>query len=461
VRRKSFFIGSIVAVVAGCGLSQSSSETGREPDDGGLSVAQSAEGGVGEKDSSSGSTGSAGAGGVDAGGNPSDSGGTTEDGGSGNGSGNSADAAPPVNLDSGTTFVVAQPVSGTPIPTSVPLQGPGLVLMGGGTDVDAAFVWIHDTLAGSSTKTLGNVIVFNTQSAPPSVDNAYTSYIFGLAPFQSVQTLYLGGYKNDGNSATPATAADVAIAAYYVSRADAVFFAGGDQADYVYWNKTSPALMAALTSLYNRGGVIGGTSAGCSILGPYVFDDLAADDQGADPATADVIENPYESSISFTRNMLAFTSLPHVFTDPHFVTRDRFGRLAGFLARQYADDAAPQGAVGVGVDESNALLVDKNGLAHLVQQASGTEAATGTGAYIIQPAGPATTCASGKALLYSSVKVTRLSKPQTPSAAGDSFDFSKGCGSGVQFTVTVNGGDSSNPYSVSPYQATGTATACP
>ena len=386
------------------------------------------------------------------GGDGSSSGG--EGGGSG-GSGAGSDAGTVVDLDAGTTFAVAQPISGIPSPTTVPLRGPGIILMGGGTDVDAAIVWMHDTLAGSPTAKLGNIVVFNTQTAPPAIDNAYTSYIFGLAPFQSVQTLYLGGYKNDGNKAPEATVADVEIAAYYVSRADGVFFAGGDQADYVSWSEKSPALMNALAALYARGGIIGGTSAGCAIMGPYVFDDLVADDQGADPATADVIKNPYEPSISFTRGMLAFPSLPGVFADPHFVTRDRFGRLAGFLARQYADGFAAGGVVGVGIDESNALLVDKNGLARLVQQPGGTQAAAGTGAYVIQPGGPATTCASGKPLLYSAVKVTRLASPAT-----DTFDFARGCGTGTSFTVSVDGSKSS-PYSPGPYTAAGAATKCP
>jgi putative intracellular protease/amidase len=284
----------------------------------------------------------------------------------------------------------------------------------------------------------------------------YTSYIYGLAPFQSVMTLYLGGYKNDGNNVPEATVTDIEIAAYYVSQADGVFFSGGDQADYVYWYDTSPALMNAITALYARGGVIGGTSAGCSILGQYVFDDLKADDLGSDPATADVVANPYESSLSFTRNMFAFPSIPNVLADPHFVTRDRLGRLAGFVARQYADGFAPSGVVGVGVDESNALAVDKNGLAHLYQQASGTEASAGTGAYILQPGAPATTCASGKPLLYQSVKVTRLSTPAT-----DSFDFSKGCGTGDQLTITIDGANSSAPYSPSPYTTAGTSVSCP
>jgi cyanophycinase-like exopeptidase len=321
--------------------------------------------------------------------------------------------------------------------------------MGGGTDVDDAFVWMHDTLAGSSSTKLGNVVVLR---ADDDTDNAYTSYIYGLAPFQSVETIYLGGSPSNG---TPATPTDLAIAAHYIDESDAVFFAGGDQADYVSWNG-SP-LTVAVASLYARGGIVGGTSAGCAIQGAFVFDSVAADAAGgANVETPDAVADPYEPTVSFTRGMFDFAAIPNVLTDMHFVTRDRVGRLAAFIARQYADGVAPDGVVGVGVDESNALLVDKSGHATLAQQSGGTEAASGTGAYIVQPAGPATTCVASSPLLYEDLVVTRLSNTTT-----DSFDFARACGTGMQFNLTVNGATPSSPYAPNPYTTNGAPTQCP
>ncbi len=355
---------------------------------------------------------------------------------------------PDARIDAGTidapaapgTLVVMQPVSGVPTPTTQALGGPGLILMGGGTDTDAAFIWMHDTLAGSATRKLGNIVVLRSDDV---TDNAYTPYIYALAPFQSVMTIFLG-------PAGTATPADLVSAAHYVDEADGVFFAGGDQADYVHW-KGSP-LTTALSNLYARGGIIGGTSAGCSIQGPFVFDALAADAQGTEVETADAVAAPFESIISFTRDMFSWATLPLVITDPHFVTRDRFGRLAAFVARQYADGAAATGVVGVGIDEMNALLVDKNGMATLVQETGDTQ--SGTGAYILQPAAPATTCEIGAPLLYKNLKVMRL-------VPGDTFDFSRGCGTGVEFSISVDGSNANHPYSTSPYTASGTKGVCP
>ena len=380
------------------------------------------------------------------------------------GSGGGSDAGPPgsldaggPDLDSGTTVRVIQPVSGTPVKTGAALQGPGVVLMGGGTDVDAAFVWMHDTIAGSRTARFGNVVVLRSDN---DADNAYTSYIYGLAPFQSVMTVYVGGYAlnnlPEAGDLAPPTAADLAIAAWYVDQADIVFFAGGDQADYVTW-KGSP-LVAAVQALYARGGAVGGTSAGCAILGHFVYDSIAADQASfASVQTADAVANPYEGPISFTHDMLAFSNLPNVLTDTHFVARDRMGRLAAFVARQYADGTATSGVVGVGVDQSNALLVDKSGKATLAQQPGGTEADAGTGVYVVEPAGPATTCASGKPLVYPNLNVTRLSNPAT-----DSFDFTRGCGSGVSFKLAVDGTNAAAPYApAAPYAAAGSNVKCP
>ncbi len=234
-----------------------------------------------------------------------------------------------------------------------------------------------------------------------------------------------------------------------MEHAEGVFFAGGDQADYVAWKATP--LMAAVSAVYARGGVIGGTSAGCSIQGPYVYDSVADDAANADDvATADAVANPYEGIISFTRGMLTWPTLGGVITDPHFVVRDWLGRLMAFVARQYADGVAPAtGMLGVGIDEENALLVNRTGKATLVQQAG----ATG-GAYLLAPSGPATQCVSGEPLLYSGVQVTRL-------GAGDTYDFAARCGSGTTYAVSVDGSQA-QPYTPSdPYTAAGTTASCP
>jgi cyanophycinase len=309
-------------------------------------------------------------------------------------------------------------------------HGPGSILMGGGVDVDSAFVWMHSTITGAASTRGGDVVVLRAAG-----DNAYDAYVYGLAAFNSVQTLLIP---------PQAGPADFAFAAGIVSRAEAVFFAGGNQANYVAWNG-SP-LMAAVQHTYDRGGVIGGTSAGCAILGSFVYDAVAAGSNNVQ--TADAIANPYEPALSFTRGMLRFPSLAGVVTDPHFHNRDRMGRLAAFMARQVADGAATN-VVGVGVDEGNALVVDPSGHARLLQQRAGT------GAAFVARGSAADQCAPGRPLVYRGLTVMRLDTD------GQTYDFARGCGDGNAFSLGVFG-DAPPPYAPSdPYGASGTAARCP
>ena len=138
------------------------------------------------------------------------------------------------------------PRVGSPDDDTASPHGPGSILMGGGVDVDAAFIWMHSAITAAPSGRGGDVVILRATGT-----NAYDAYIYGLAAFNSVQTLLIP---------PQAGPADLAFAAGIVSRAEAVFFAGGNQASYVAWNG-SP-LMAEVQHTYERGGVVGGTSAG-------------------------------------------------------------------------------------------------------------------------------------------------------------------------------------------------------
>ncbi|MBV8720994.1 MAG: hypothetical protein JO277_02520 [Candidatus Eremiobacteraeota bacterium] len=151
--------------------------------------------------------------------------------------------------------------AGTYRQTVVPLHGPGLVLQGGGTDIDPLVTWMHDTLSGGARGRFGNVVVMRAYG-----DNDYDTYMQALGPFQSVRTIVIPPC---------ADARDVDAQAAYVAGADAVFFSGGDQANYARWKDS--ALIAAVRNVWARGGVVGGTSAGLAIQGEYAYDSVAAD----------------------------------------------------------------------------------------------------------------------------------------------------------------------------------------
>ncbi len=130
-----------------------------------------------------------------------------------------------------------------------------------------------------------------------------------------------------------------------------IFIEGGDQWQYVStWKGT--LVEDAIHFVFSQGGVIGGTSAGLAILGEIVFDakfGTAYPDQ--------VAYNPYHSRVSFTDDFLHI--LPNVFTDSHFHTRARLGRLVPMLARRI-QDYANDDIMGIGVDENTAFCIESD-----------------------------------------------------------------------------------------------------
>ncbi len=291
------------------------------------------------------------------------------------------------------------------------LHGPGLVLGGGGRDVNEEFVWIHDTVVGSHPRRGADLVVLRAAG-----DNDYDRYIYRLAPYHSVRTLLL---PRCSSGATLRSAADI------VDHSSAVFFAGGDQADYVIWKGTP--IQDAVQGVYARGGVVGGTSAGEAILGQYVFD--AVNDDRRDATSHNAVKDPYERLISFTYRFLRFRTLAGAITDMHFVTRGRFGRTAVFMARQIADGRVrgPSAVVhGIGIDEASGILVDKHGIGRLALQGRGGSA------FLIR-GGAARHIVRGRPFVSSRLTVTKLSRE------GDRFDFTTWCGSEPTYEVTVNG----------------------
>jgi peptide/nickel transport system substrate-binding protein len=323
------------------------------------------------------------------------------------------------------------PGTGTFARSTFPLHGPGLLLAGGGTDIDAAFRWMHQTLTGSGSKPGGNVVVLRAYTD----EDAYSPYIQPIGPFTSVRTIGIPHC---------ASRAQVDALASQIDRADAVFFAGGDQANYVPWKGS--ALSAAVGRVWSRGGVIGGTSAGLAVQGAIVYDSVAADvlhpnDDDYEVRTKNAAPNPFEPEISFTTGFLAWPPMVDTITDTHFAKRDRFGRLVAFMARIRDAKLTPSGNIyGLAVDERSALLVDKRGVATLVEY-SGPGYRT-RGAYLLSLAN-VKRLAPGAPLL-ATVRVLHLDR------AGETLDLFNKRGNGISYDVTVDG-SRAPPYDRNPY----------
>jgi cyanophycinase len=123
-----------------------------------------------------------------------------------------------------------------------------------------------------------------------------------------------------------------------LTEATGVWLAGGDQSRLaaVYHGT---AVEKELMHLLARGGVIGGTSAGASIMGALMI-------TGGNPAA---------------RVGEGFGLLPGVVVDQHFSQRNRLNRLLGVLA------ANPH-YIGLGIDEQTAVVIRGHSLSVLGDQ---------------------------------------------------------------------------------------------
>ncbi len=132
-----------------------------------------------------------------------------------------------------------------------------------------------------------------------------------------------------------------------IKSARAVFLPGGNQWKYVSQWRDTP-LIGALRSVWERGGVVGGTSAGAMILGEAVYD--ARNGGASSTAIAAAPDGP-DAAVT-----LGFLDLvPGTLIDTHVSERNRVIRMEVFLRRAHA--ASQQWFSALGLDEGTALAI--------------------------------------------------------------------------------------------------------
>lgn len=289
------------------------------------------------------------------------------------------------------------------------LSGPALNLGGGGTDVDAALQAMIDAARGcTACATKVDVVILRATGA-----DGYNDYIYAMNGVDSVETLVI----------TKRSDADTAAVEATVRNAEVVFYAGGDQCNYTTLFKGTK-VETATEFVYAKGGAIGGTSAGMAIQSEFVYDACVAS-----ATSADILANPYHRSATFTYDFFAWNDLGDTLTEQHLVTRDRMGRLMGFLARQIQDGRTPT-ALGVAADEVTSIVVDENGLA--------TVFGSGNAYFVLADHFPEQ-CAARKPLTYSNFKLWRV-------APGGTFNLRNRPATGYYTVSVTNGVLSGDPY---------------
>lgn len=292
-------------------------------------------------------------------------------------------------------FIVGNPADAQQSPS----LSPGLVLMGGGTDVDAAFQWMCQKAGG------GDFVVVRTTGT-----DAYNPYIQELCPqMDSVETIII----------TTIAGANSAYVSSHIQNAEALWIAGGDQSTYTaLWRGT--AVQTGVNFLLNsKQAPVGGTSAGLAVLSQFIYTGALGS-----VTSSQALANPFHRYVTLERDLFQSALGGSKLYDSHFVTRDRLGRSLVFLARIVNNGWAAQPR-GIGIDEETAILVEPNGAGSMV----------GSGAaYFLQAPGPAQVLADRTPMTYLNIGVYKV--PQ-----GATFNLSTWTGSGgVAYTLNVNNG---------------------
>jgi len=214
----------------------------------------------------------------------------------------------------------------------------GVCIMGGATEHDEAMKWFLEQANG------GDILVLRTSGS-----NGYNNYLYSQLGIgvNSVETIVFNN----------TTASNDPYVLQQIQNAEAIWFAGGDQWNYVsYWRNTPVDSLINL-ALVDKKIVIGGTSAGMAIQGGYYF---SAENGTVTSATA--LNNPYDFDVTVdSTKFLVNDYLGDVITDTHYDNPDRKGRHITFLARIFMDYGVQ--AKGIACQEYTAVCIDTNGLA--------------------------------------------------------------------------------------------------
>ena len=278
----------------------------------------------------------------------------------------------------------------------------GAVLMGGSTDVDGAFEWLARQADG------GDILVLRATGT-----GAYNQYIFDQGLCRSVATLVL----------TAPAAANDDFVIERIEAAHAIFFAGGDQWNYIrQWSGTR--LQAAVQAAINRSVPVGGTSAGEAILTEHVF---TAEHGGV--TSVEALADPFTPLVALSSAPAPFLRVPFlqgVVADQHFRERDRMGRSLAFMARisqQRAAAGLGDEARAVCVDERTAVLLDtETGVASIV--GTGTGSGGFHAAFMMRNREPPVVCEPATPLSYLGTEVQRMVAPS--SGGGDGVEGTGG-----------------------------------
>jgi len=302
----------------------------------------------------------------------------------------------------------------------------GICMMGGRGEHDDAMRWFLQRADG------GDVLVLRASGS-----DGYNNYFYSQlgVTINSVETIVVHN----------AQASYEDYIHNKINNAEAIWFAGGDQWNYVnYWRGT-PIATLINQAIAERNIVIGGTSAGMAILGGYYFTA-----QNGTITSNEALNNPYHSKMRLSAApFLDIPILSNVVTDSHFNNPNRKGRTVTFMARALQDDGFSLKAITC--NEYTAVCIEPGGLARVF---GSPQPQHDDYAYFLQPNCELSdyrpeTCVANSPLTWNhnsnAVRVYKIKGNNTGSNTFDLSDWATGNGGVWERWSVTNGVLSENP----------------
>jgi cyanophycinase len=272
----------------------------------------------------------------------------------------------------------------------------GFALMGGGGKLEPAYRFLCERANG------GDFLILRANTEDDYA-RKFNEEIAALCSLNSVGTIVF----SDREDSDDKKVVDI------IEKAEVIFFAGGDQSNYVrFWQDTP--VQDALNRHIAAGKPLGGSSAGLAILGEFSFASMI-DTIYSPEALAD----PYGNKVTLSRDFLRIPLLAGTISDTHFMKRDRLGRLLVFMARILQDGWAEQ-VRAIAVEENAAVLIEPAGQAKVV----------GGPAYFLETKNRPEVCRRKTSLQFKGIAAHRATKGMT-------FDVAKWKGEGDNYTLSV------------------------
>lgn len=212
--------------------------------------------------------------------------------------------------------------------------------MGGATESDAAMTWLLQKANG------GDVLVLRSSGSA-----GYNNYLYSQlgVVVNSVETLVI----------TSVAGATNPYVLDKIANAELIWFAGGDQFDYLSFFKNNAVETLLNNHINVKSAPIGGTSAGMAILGDYYFSA-----QNGSVTSAQALTNPFASNMTIGGNdFLEIPFLQNTIADTHYDNPNRKGRQTAFLAR--LTQMLNARSFGIASNEYVAVCVGSDGKAYV------------------------------------------------------------------------------------------------